>query len=96
MAPKQGLGGAGNKSAQNFVAQLRAEGKTEKDIRQILKDYGYKAGRISQLVKLTRPAEAQPAAPARALKRPAAASASQKPPEPEDELQSDDEAGNQQ
>ena len=28
-------------------------------MRQQLKDYGYKAGRISQLIKLTRPAAAE-------------------------------------
>lgn len=30
-------------------------------MRQQLKDYGYKAGRISQLIKLTRPAAAEAA-----------------------------------
>ena len=75
-------GGAGKKSAQNFVAGLWAEGKTEPEIRQELKDSGYKAGRISQLIKATRPIEAQAgavavvprAARAKAVKRPAGAS----------------------
>ena len=52
MAPKKNLGGAGNKTAQNYV--------------------GYKLGRISQLLKATRPAEGQ-GATARPAKRPAAA-----------------------
>ena len=80
--PQRPLGGAGNKTAQNFVAKLRGEGKTEQEIRQTLKEYSYKAGRISQLIKATRPAEGQAgavaatAAPfgARGLQRPATAS----------------------
>lgn len=75
-------GGAGNKTAQNFVAKLWEKGKTEQEIRQTLKDYSYKAGRISQLIKATRPTEGQAGAmaatvapgEARALRRPAAAS----------------------
>ena len=88
-------GGAGNKSAQNFVAGLWAEGKTEPEIRQELKDSGYKAGRISQLIKATRPIEAQAGAGAvvpravraKAVKRPAGASGSRKRP-----VQMEDEA----
>ena len=72
MAPKKNLGGAGNKTAQNYVAQLWEQGLSEADIRQQLKTDGYKLGRISQLLKATRPAEGQEA-PARPAKRPAAA-----------------------
>ena len=78
MAPKA-LGGAGNKTAQDYVAGLRLRGSTEEEIRQQLKRDGYKAGRISQLIKATRPADGQAgpaaaAAPApKHMARPAAA-----------------------
>eukprot|EP00435_Cladocopium_sp_Y103_P003906 s5512_g1.t1 len=81
MAPK--AGGSGNKSAQNYVSDLWQQGLSEQAIRQRLKENGYKAGRITQLLKATRPnqgqegvgdAAAAPKAPARPLKRPAAAS----------------------
>ena len=69
MAPKKNLGGAGNKTAQNYVAQLWEQGLSEQDVRKQFKESGYKAGRISQLMKATRPASA----PTAAAKRPAAA-----------------------
>ena len=69
MAPKKNLGGAGNKTAQNYVAQLWEQGLSEQDVRKQLKESGYKAGRISQLMKATRPASA----PTATAKRPAAA-----------------------
>ena len=72
MAPKKNLGGAGNKTAQNYVAQLWDQGLSEADIRQQLKTDGYKLGRISQLLKATRPVEGQEAM-ARPAKRPAVA-----------------------
>ena len=49
MAPKAS-GGAGNKSAQDYVTGLWLRGATEAEVRQQLKDDGYKAGRISQLI----------------------------------------------
>ena len=78
MAPKTG-GGKGNKSAQNYVRDLWEQGLSEQEIRKQLKDDGYKAGRITQLLKATRPTEGQEGAaaaaaqePARPAKRPAA------------------------
>ena len=62
MAPKQTKGGAGHRSAQDYVTGLWTEGKTDKEIRERLKADGYKAGRISQLLKATRPAPGQAAA----------------------------------
>lgn len=85
MPPKSGSGGAGNKSAQNYVADLWRQGLTEAEaghqrdrncecwmslsmftcvvavsaqVRQQLKHDGYKSGRISQLLKATRPVAA--------------------------------------
>ena len=78
--PQKPAGGAGNKTAQSWVTKLWEEGKSEQEIRGTLKEYGYKAGRISQLIKATRPevsvAAAAIEAPggARALRRPVAAS----------------------
>ena len=78
MAPKA-LGGAGNKTALDYVAGLWLRGSTEEEIRQQLKRDGYKAGRISQLIKATRPADGQAgpaaaAAPApKQMAKPAAA-----------------------
>ena len=77
MTPK-GKGGIGNKSAQEYVAELRLRLGTEQEVRAQLKKDGYKAGRISQLLKATRPAEGQagPAAAAalpKRMARPAAA-----------------------
>ena len=78
MAPKT-LGGAGKKSAQDYVAGLWQHGLSEQQVRQQLKDDGYKAGRISQLVKATRPAAgqagvgAEAAVPEEVMRRPAAA-----------------------
>ena len=90
MAPKD-AGGAGNRTAQNYVSDLWQQGLSEQDIRNRLKTDGYKAGRISQLLKATRPpdgqegADAPPAGdgPARPLKRPAAASGAQPVLDPE-------------
>ena len=79
MAPKTG-GGKGNKSAQNYVRDLWEQGLSEPEIRKQLKEDGYKAGRITQLLKATRPAEGQEGVaaaakePARPAKRPAASS----------------------
>ena len=94
--PQQGIGGAGNKTAQSWVMKLREEGKTEPEIRQTLKEYSYKAGRISQLIKATRPAEGQAGAVTarrgeRAFRRPSAASGFQDRPASEGETE--DEAG---
>lgn len=76
MAPKAS-GGAGNKSAQDYVTGLWLRGATEVEVRQQLKDDGYKAGRISQLIKATRPADRQAggavAAVPKVAARPAAA-----------------------
>ena len=76
MAPKAS-GGAGNKSAQDYVTGLWLRGATEAEVRQQLKDDGYKAGRISQLIKATRPADGQAAgavvAAPKVMARPAAA-----------------------
>ena len=76
MAPKAS-GGAGNKSAQDYVTGLWLRGATEAEVRQQLKDDGYKAGRISQLIKATRPADGQAggavAAVSKVMARPAAA-----------------------
>ena len=58
MAPKA-TGGAGNKLAQDYVAGLCARLASEQEVRAQLKEDGYKAGRITQLVKATRPAEGQ-------------------------------------
>ena len=58
MAPKAS-GGAGNKSAQDYVTGLWLRGATEAEVRQQLKDDGYKAGRISQLIKAMRRADGQ-------------------------------------
>ena len=58
MAPK-GQGGVGNKSAQDYVAELRRRLASEQEVREQLKKDGYKAGRISQLLKATRPADGQ-------------------------------------
>ena len=77
MAPKKAVGGAGNKPAQNYVAGLWEQQLSEQDVRKQLKDYGYKSGRISQLIKATRPAEAREGVVANVavpLKRPATAS----------------------
>ena len=90
MAPKD-AGGAGNRTAQNYVSDLWQQGLSEQEIRDRLKADGYKAGRISQLLKATRPTDGQEgaAAPparevsARALKRPAAASGAQPVLDPE-------------
>ena len=75
MAPKRDTGGKGQKPAQNYVTGLRQQGLSEQEIRKQLKDDGYKAGRISQLLKATRPTEGQegvaPAAKAEPLRRPA-------------------------
>ena len=80
MAPKTG-GGKGNKSAQNYVRDLWEQGLSEQEIRKQLKEDGYKAGRITQLLKATRPAKEQEGVaaaaahePARPAKRPAASS----------------------
>ena len=59
MAPKKAVGGAGQKSAQNYVTKLWQRGLSEEDIRKQLKDRGYKLGRISQLIGTTRPREVQ-------------------------------------
>lgn len=91
MAPKKAAGGASRKPAQNYVTELWRQGLSEQDIRKQLKDYGYKTGRISQLIKATRPTEAQEgvvAVSAVARKRPAAASGSRDRP-----AESDEEAG---
>ena len=79
MGPKT-MGGAGNKSAQDYVAGLWLRLAGENAVRAQLKEDGYKAGRITQLIKATRPAEGQagPAAAAAAalpkgMARPAAA-----------------------
>ena len=56
MAPKA-KGGAGNKSAQDYVAGLWIRHGSEPAVRAQLKEDGYKAGRITQLIKATRPAE---------------------------------------
>ena len=79
MAPKT-IGGAGNKSAQDYVAGLRLRLAGEDAVRAQLKEDGYKAGRITQLIKATRPAEGQAglaaaaaAALPKGLARPAAA-----------------------
>ena len=78
MAPKA-KGGTGNKPAQDYVAGLWARLASEQEVRAQLKADGYKAGRITQLIKATRPAEGQAgpgvaaaAAPKR-MARPAAA-----------------------
>lgn len=57
MAPK-GKGGARQKTAQEPVVAMREEGLTEAEIRQRLREAGYKTGRISQLLRDTRPVEA--------------------------------------
>jgi len=49
------------KPAQDKVRHLRREGRTEAEIRARLKEEGYKPGRISQLLKLTRVEEIQEA-----------------------------------
>ena len=76
MAPKD-AGGKGQKTAQNYVAGLWQRGLSEQEIRKQLKDDGYKAGRISQLLKATRPTEEQEgaalAAKAGPFRRPASA-----------------------
>ena len=59
MAPKAS-GGAGKRSAQNYVASLWAQGLDEEAVRRRLQEDGYKSARVSQLLKATRPA--QPAA----------------------------------
>eukprot|EP00435_Cladocopium_sp_Y103_P073100 s1226_g42.t1 len=58
MAPKT-KGGAGQKSAQDYVTGLWSQGMDEAAMRQHLREDGYKAGRISQLIKATRPAQGQ-------------------------------------
>ena len=65
MAPKQRAGSAGGHSGKEYVRGLWQAGRSESAIRQQLKDDGYKTGRISQLLKATRPAMAS-AAPAAA------------------------------
>ena len=45
------------KPAQDKVRHLRREGRTEAEIRARLKDEGYKPGRITQLLTLTRAEE---------------------------------------
>lgn len=42
------------KPAQDKVIALREEGLSEEDVRKRLREEGYKAGRISQLIKATR------------------------------------------
>ena len=73
MAPK-GAGGKGQKTAQNYVTGLWQRGLSEEAIRKQLKADGCKAGRISQLLKATRPTEGQegvaPAAKAGPFRRP--------------------------
>lgn len=54
MAPKN-TGGRGQNSAQDYATGLRKRGLSEQDIRKQLKDDGHKSGRISQLLKATRP-----------------------------------------
>lgn len=54
--PPKGPGGAGGKPAQEYVRSLRAQGLSIADLRSQLKNDGYKAGRISQLLRLTRDA----------------------------------------
>eukprot|EP00435_Cladocopium_sp_Y103_P050826 s802_g15.t1 len=58
MAPKT-RGGAGQKSAQDYVTRLWLQGMDEAAVRERLREDGYKAGRISQLIKATRPAQGQ-------------------------------------
>ena len=78
MAPKA-KGGAGNKSAQDYVAGLWMRLGSEPAVRAQLKEDGYKAGRITQLIKATRPAEGQAgrgiaaAAASKGMAKPAAA-----------------------
>ena len=78
MAPKA-KGGAGNKPAQDYVAGLWIRLASEQEVRAQLKADGYKAGRITQLMKATRPAEGQAgpgvaaAAAPKTMARPAAA-----------------------
>ena len=62
MAPKQAAGGGRNKPAQDYVVRLWAQGLSEQAVRQQLWQDGYKAGRISQLIKHTRPDPAPVAA----------------------------------
>eukprot|EP00438_Fugacium_kawagutii_P024873 Skav210639 [mRNA] locus=scaffold336:36175:40055:+ [translate_table: standard] len=45
-------------SAQRFVQSLRAQGLTEDEVRHELKTYGYKSGRINQLLESTAKVEA--------------------------------------
>ncbi|CAL1171165.1 unnamed protein product [Cladocopium goreaui] len=58
MAPKA-TGGAGQKTAQDYVTGLWQQGVDEASVRQQLREDGYKAGKISQLIKATRPAQEQ-------------------------------------
>ena len=73
MAPRA-KGGAGHKAAQDYVSGLWQQGLDDAAVRQRLREDGYKAGRISQLIKATRPAQgrAGPAAAAsKAMAKPA-------------------------
>ena len=73
MAPRA-KGGAGHKAAQDYVSGLWQQGLDDAAVRQRLREDGYKAGRISQLIKATRPAQGQagPAAAAsKAMAKPA-------------------------
>ncbi len=54
--PPKGPGGAGTKPAQDYVRAMREQGLSEPAIRSRLRDDGYKPGRISQLLRLTRDA----------------------------------------
>lgn len=60
MAPK-GKGGARQKTAQEPLVAMREKGLTEAEIRHRLREAGYKTGRISQLLRATRPVEADAA-----------------------------------
>ena len=78
MAPKA-KGGAGQKAAQDYVSGLWQQGLDDATVRRRLREDGYKAGRISQLIKATRPAQGQ-ADPAAAASKATAKPAVKKEP----------------
>ena len=68
MAPRpKTVGGYGHRSALSHVEELRGQGLGEEAIRQQLRDEGYSAPRISQLLKATRGASAPAAVPQASL-----------------------------
>eukprot|EP00439_Symbiodinium_sp_Y106_P061525 s467_g9.t1 len=84
MAPKS-TGGLGHRDAVDRAKALRDEGLAESDVRQRLREAGYSAPRVCQLLKATRPPSAAPP-PAKAAPTRPPRERKRKAPNEEDDL----------